>query len=121
MSYQSDYVEQVIETIGNPFPSLDSYSEHIVDLPILCYKSQNPLSGSTLSIGYTAKASFLELFALERYIHAFAGHTEVRDMEHFVQVIAQECQQALQVPVSIEANIRYNGLAMGQRIKVVSS
>ena len=65
-----------------------------------------------------AKADILELFALDAYIKAYIGHTVVRDMEFFVQTIAAECARVLEVPVECVGRIRYNGLSMGQNIRV---
>jgi hypothetical protein len=60
----------------------------------------------------------LEVFALEAYIKAFHGHTIVRDMEFFVQVVGEECAKALRHAVTASGEIVFNGLAQRQRIRV---
>lgn len=118
LTHPSEHVDMPLKTIANARQQLHSEIEHIIDLPVLCPHSQNPLAGSTLSLRYTAGERILELFALDAYIKAYIGHTLVRDMEFFVQVIAQECARVLQVPVQGVGQIRYNGLAMAQVVRV---
>ena len=116
--HESAHVDAPLKTIDNAQPELLTQIEHVIDLPILCLRSQNPAAGSTLMIRYTAGARILELFALDEYIKAYIGHERVRDMEFFVQTIVLECARVLEVPVTGEGRIRYNGLSMGQNIVV---
>ncbi len=118
LTHDSAHVAAPLKTIDNARPDLQTQIEHVIDLPILCLRSQNPAAGSTLSISYTPTARILELFALDAYIKGYIGHTLVRDMEYFVQTIADECARVLQVPVECVGQIRYNGLSMGQNIRV---
>lgn len=118
LTHESAHVAAPLKTIANARPELHTKIEHLIDLPILCLRSQNPVAGSTLSIAYAPKERILELFALDAYIQAYIGHTLVRDMEYFVQTIADECARVLQVPVECVGRIRYNGLSMGQNIRV---
>ena len=118
LTHESAHVAAPLKTIANARPDLHTQIEHIIDLPILCLRSQNPAAGSTLRIAYTPTERILELFALDAYIKAYIGHTIVRDMEYFVQTIADECAGVLQVPVECIGQIRYNGLSMGQTIRV---
>ncbi len=118
LTHESAHVAAPLKTIANARPDLHTQIEHIIDLPILCLRSQNPAAGSTLRIAYTPTERILELFALDAYIKAYIGHTLVRDMEYFVQTIADECAGVLQVPVECVGQIRYNGLSMGQTIRV---
>ena len=120
LTHESAHVSAPLKIIDNAAPHLSTEVEHIIDLPILCLRSQNPAHGSTLSIAYTPKERILELFALDEYIKAYIGHTVVRDMEFFVQTIAEECARVLTVPVICVGKIRYNGLSMGQTIKVTA-
>jgi len=60
----------------------------------------------------------LELFSLEKYIKAFIGHKTVRDLEYFTQAIAIECQNALKVEVTVQADIILEGLNQSQVITV---
>ncbi|NVK29869.1 MAG: hypothetical protein HWE20_02610 [Gammaproteobacteria bacterium] len=116
-SHPSQFVDGELKTIDNALPEIETEVEHVVYLPTLCLKSQNPKAGSLLRIRYTAAAKLLELFALDRYIQAYIGHPTVRDMEYFVQVIALECGRALGQPVTVLAEIEFNQVAQGQRIE----
>lgn len=108
MDIQSKYNDLWIKTIANPHPELMMEQTHIIELPILCPKSQNPATGSTIAIKYTNPQRLLELFALDKYIKGFIGHQVVRDIEYFVQVVAMECAKALGQEVTLEADIIYN-------------
>lgn len=121
LTHESAHVSAPLKTIDNARPDLATEIEHTIDLPILCLRSQNPAAGSTLSIAYTPSARMLELFALDAYIKAYIGHTLVRDMEYFVQTIADECARVVEVQVECVGRIRYNGLNMGQNIRVRAS
>lgn len=118
-THDSQYVNQPLKTIENARPLLRMRVEHMVLLPILCPVSQNPAKGSTLNIAYQAGERLLELFALEAYIASYYGHIVVRDMEFFVQVVGEECAQALGHEVHMSAEITYAGLAQRQRVDVI--
>ncbi|MFC0179663.1 hypothetical protein [Thorsellia kenyensis] len=126
MDIESSYNGLWIKTITNPHPEISMIQTHIVDLPILCPKSQNPMQGSTLKITYDAKSYLLELFALDKYIKGFIGHQVVRDIEYFVQVVAMDCAKALANEVTVEADIILNtappyGLSQKQHIVIKAS
>lgn len=118
LTHETTHVFAPLKTIENAYPQLSMHIEHSVFLPILCNRSQNPAAGSTLNIAYTAGARILELFALEDYIKAYNGHTVVRDMECFVQVVALDCAKALGHGVQLCAEIHYEGLSQRQTIRV---
>lgn len=118
LTHESAHVTAPLKTIENAHPELSTHIEHIVGLPILCNRSQNPAAGSTLTISYTAGARILELFALEEYVKAYNGHTVVRDMEFFVQVVALDCIKALGHDVQVRGDIVYEGLNQRQSIIV---
>lgn len=107
-----------LKTIGNARPDLDTRIEHVLLLPVLCLVTQNPRAGSTLTLSYAAGESLLELFSLDTYIDGFIGHATVRDMEYFVQTVAQDAADALGHEVRAQAEVWFNRLRQGQRIDV---
>lgn len=104
--------------ILNPNPQLETENEHILDLPELCPASRNPAPGSTLSVAYTPGERFLELFSLDAYVLAFTAHPVVRDLELFVQTVAEDCAAVLEQPVTVTAHFRLNMVRQSQRITV---
>jgi hypothetical protein len=118
MTHQTAHVDAPLKTIQNGCPQVSMHLEHRIFLPILCNRSQNPAAGSTLNIAYTAGDRILELFALEDYIKAYNGHTVVRDMEYFLQVVALDCAKVLGHGVQLCADIHYEGLNQRQTIRV---
>ena len=106
------------KTIANARPDLHTVVEHVVELPELCPATENPRPGSTLTICYEARERLLELFSLDGYIAAFIGHPVVRDMEYFVQTVAQDCADALGHEVEVRADVRFNRVRQGQRLAV---
>ncbi|UNM95053.1 hypothetical protein MMG00_07340 [Ignatzschineria rhizosphaerae] len=118
MSYQSPHHDMTIDLIANRNPKLKTKQCHILELPILCTRSQNPGAGSELYIRYEAKGYFLELFSLDRYIAAFYLHQEVRDIEFLTQEVAKDCANALGHQVIVEAYVNLNGVKQKQEIIV---
>lgn len=118
MTYCSIYNGKTLKTINNPHPEMHMVQKHIILLPELCPASKNPVTGSTLTIKYQAGQTLLELFALEDYIQGFIGHTIVRDLEYFVQVVAKDCAQVLGYNILVKAHIKLAGLAQEQKITV---
>ncbi len=118
MSYQSPHHSMTIDLIANRNPALHTKQCHIVSMPILCTKSQNPGAGSELYIRYRAKGYFLELFSLDRYIAAFYQHQDVRDIEFLTQEVAKDCANALGQKVTVEARVNLNGVEQKQIIRV---
>lgn len=111
---------ELLKTIANARPQLPTLVEHILHLPELCPATQNPAPGSTLTVSYQAGEWLLELFSLDTYIDAFFAHPVVRDMELFVQTVAQDAANAARVQVTVLADVRLNRVRQGQRITVVA-
>jgi len=91
-----------LETITNPKISVISRQRHIIKLPPLCPKTGNPIRGH-ITISYTPNDKLLEVYSLTEYINSFVGHQQVRDIEHFAQVVAVDCAGALGVSVQVRA------------------
>ena len=104
--------------IANAHPALDTYIEHLLEMPELCPYSHNPGPGSTLRLSYTAGAWILELFALEAYLPGFIAHPVVRDNELLAQTVATEAAEALGVRVEVELDLKVAGLKQRQRVRV---
>lgn len=111
----------LLKTIANARPGLPTVVEHILHLPELCPASHNPAPGSTLTLRYAAGERLLELFSLDTYIDAFVAHPVVRDMELFVQTVAQDAANAAGVEVTATADVRLNRVRQGQRVTVVAA
>lgn len=109
---------QHLKVIANARPDLETDVEHVLHLPELCPMTRNPKPGSTLTLRYRAGATLLELFSLDAYIDAFVGHPVVRDMEFFVQTVAEDAAHALGSEVWAVADVQFNRLRQGQRITV---
>lgn len=107
-----------LRTIGNARPDLDTVVEHVLHLPELCPATHNPAPGSTLTLRYRPGAQLLELFSLDAYMDAFVAHAVVRDMEFFVQTVAQDAADAVGVPVTAAAQVGLRGLRQEQRVTV---
>lgn len=118
MSYQSPHHEMTIDLIANRNPHLKTTQCHILAMPILCTRSQNPGEGSELYIRYEARGYFLELFSLDRYLAAFYEHMTVRDIEYLTQEVAKDCANALGQSVVVEAHVNLNGVKQKQHIIV---
>ena len=108
----------LLRTIANARPSLDTWVEHVLELPELCPATRNPRPGSTLTLKYRAGERLLELFSLDPYIDAFIAHPVVRDMELFVQTVAGHAADALGHEVEAHAEVAYNRLRQRQRVIV---
>lgn len=86
---------------------------HILEIPACCPVSKNPRPGSTLNISYVPAGKSLEVGSLLAYIHSFRGGLKdadgvviVRDMEGMVKKIAEDCQDALGIPVTVRADLQ---------------
>jgi 7-cyano-7-deazaguanine reductase len=91
---------------------------HIVDLPPLCPHTHNPLAGSMVVITYApVENQVLEVYNLTDYVHSFTGSQIVRDIEHFAQVVAADCGNALKTDVRVTAEFILN---IGQRVRTVA-
>ena len=88
-----------LKTIANPTISETRKQTHELAVPPLCPKTENPISGSTLTISYVPDEKLLEVYSLNEYIASFIGSNEVRDLELLTQVIARDCQSILGVNV----------------------
>jgi 7-cyano-7-deazaguanine reductase len=91
----------ILKTIPNPKISKISKQVHEVDVPPLCPKTANPISGSTLTISYVPDEKLLEVYSLNEYIASFVGSNEVRDLELLTQVVARDCGSLLGVHVAV--------------------
>lgn len=111
---------RLLKTIANAQPGLPTVVEHVLHLPELCPATHNPAPGSTLTLRYAAGERLLELFSLDAYIDAFVGHPVVRDMELFVQTVAQDAANAAGVEVTAHADVRLNRVRQDQRVTVVA-
>ena len=74
------------------------------------------MSGALRALG----VKNFELFSLDAYIAGFVGHTVVRDMELLVQTAAMHAANAVGVPVTAQADLRYRRLRQDQRIEVTA-
>lgn len=90
-----------LKTIDNPKISKLTKQIHEVQVPPLCPKTGNPISGSTLTITYIPKEKLLEVYSLNEYVASFIGSNEVRDLELLTQVVARDCHSVLGVHVSV--------------------
>jgi 7-cyano-7-deazaguanine reductase len=90
-----------LKTIENPKISKLTKQTHEVNVPALCPKTGNPISGSTFTIAYTPKDTILELYSINEYIASFIGSNEVRDLELFTQIVARDCRALLEVEVNV--------------------
>ena len=91
----------ILKTIDNPRVSKLIKQVHEVDIPSLCPKTGNPITGSTLTITYKPDQKLLEIYSLNEYVASFIGSNEVRDLELFTQVVSRDCHAALGVHVSV--------------------
>ena len=91
----------ILKTIDNPKISKTTKQIHEVEVPSLCPKTGNPITGSTLTIMYAPKKILLEVYSLNEYIASFIGSNEVRDLELLTQVVARDCGTVLGVKVSV--------------------
>lgn len=91
----------ILKTINNPKVFNQTKQTHEVNIPPLCPKTGNPITGSTLTITYIPGELMLEVYSLNEYIASFIGSNEVRDIELFTQVAARDCHTVLGVKVSV--------------------
>jgi NADPH-dependent 7-cyano-7-deazaguanine reductase QueF len=91
-----------LETINNPKIAEIARQRHIIKVPQLCPKTGNPVGGN-IAITYTPNDKLLEVYSLTEYINSFIGHQQIRDIEHFTQVVAVDCASALGVGVHARA------------------
>jgi 7-cyano-7-deazaguanine reductase len=91
----------ILKTIANPTISKIRKQIHEVMVPPLCPKTENPITGSTLTISYVPDEMLLEVYSLNEYIASFIGSREVRDLELLTQVVARDCHGVLGVNVSV--------------------
>ena len=90
-----------LKTIDNPKISKLTKQIHEVQVPSLCPKTGNPITGSTITITYTPDEKLLEVYSLNEYMASFIGSNEVRDLELLTQVVARDCHNILGVKVSV--------------------
>jgi len=58
----------ILKTIDNPKISKLTKHIHEVEVPSLCPKTGNPVTGSTLTITYTPGQKLLEIYSLNEYV-----------------------------------------------------
>ena len=98
----------ILKTINNPKISRLTKQIHEVEVPPLCPRTGNPITGSTLTINYVPKDQLLEVYSLNDYIASFIGSNEVRDLELLTQVVARDCCKVLGVNVSVIGKFALN-------------
>jgi 7-cyano-7-deazaguanine reductase len=98
----------ILKTIGNPKISRLTKQINEVQVPPLCPKTGNPISGSTLTIRYIPNKELLEVYSLNDYIASFVNSQAVRDLELFTQVVARDCHEVLGVKVSVTGKFILN-------------
>lgn len=95
-------------------PTVSTRQTHILAIPPACCPiAKQPLAGSTIAISYNAINGHLEVMQLEGFIKSFVGgkrnaetgEWEVREMEHMIQTITQQCADWLQVEVVTVSDI----------------
>jgi len=91
----------ILKTIKNPNIAKLTKQTHEVQIPPLCPKTQNPITGSTLTISYIPTEDLLEVYSLNEYVTSFVGSNDVRDLELFTQVVTRHCHEALNVKVNV--------------------
>jgi 7-cyano-7-deazaguanine reductase len=91
----------ILKTIASPKVSKLTRQTHEVQIPPLCPKTENPITGSTLTITYVPGEDLLEIYSLNEYVASFAGSDQIRDLELLTQVVARDCRDALRVDVSV--------------------
>jgi 7-cyano-7-deazaguanine reductase len=98
----------ILKTIKNPNISKLTKQVNEVQVPPLCPKTGNPITGSKLTITYVPNEELLEFYSLNEYIASFIGSQEVRDLELFTQVVARDCHEGLGVKVSVTGKFILN-------------
>lgn len=90
-----------LETVDNPKIARMVRQIHEVAIPPLCPQTGNPIEGSKLTIIYSPKDKFLEVYSLSEYVKSFSNSRKVRDVEQLAQTVARDCQEVLGVKVSV--------------------
>lgn len=91
----------ILKTIDNPKISRITKQIHEVQVPSLCPKTNNPMTGSTITITYEPDRKLLEIYSLNEYIASLIGSNEVRDLELLTQVVARDCHESLGVTIFV--------------------
>jgi NADPH-dependent 7-cyano-7-deazaguanine reductase QueF len=106
----ADYniITMPLQTIANPHISSITRETHEVQVPPLCPRTANPISGSTLTISYVPNEKLLEFYSLRDYVASFIGSQDVRDLELFTQVVARDCHAILGVHVTVTGRFILN-------------
>jgi len=98
----------ILKTIKNPNLARLIKQTHEIQVPPLCPKTQNPISGSTLTITYIPNEDLLEVYSINEYVASFIGSQEVRDLELFTQVVARDCHAVLGAKVNVLGKFMMN-------------
>jgi len=91
----------ILKTIDNPGISKLIKQTHEVDIPCMCPKTGNPITGSMFTITYAPGEKLLELYSINEYIASFIGSNEIRDLELLTQIVARDCRDVLKVEVNV--------------------
>src|SRR5215210_5845719 len=91
-------------------PNISKLTKQIneVEVPPLCPKTGNPITGSILTITYVPNEELLEFYSLNEYVASFINSNEVCDLEQLVQVIARDCHEVLGVKVFVQGKFLLN-------------
>jgi 7-cyano-7-deazaguanine reductase len=112
-----------VYALPNERPDVETEVEHEFEIHTLCPVTKNPRPGSTLTIAYTPKESVLDVIGLDAYLRRFKGgfreegEIVVREMEHLVQRVAEDCARWVGVPVTVTVDAL---LTPKQRERIVS-
>ena len=111
-----------VYALKNERPDVPTEVEHEFEFHGFCPVTKNPRKGSVLKIAYSPAGSVLDVIGLDAYIKRFRnglvedGKVTVRDMEHMIQRVAEDCAGWIGVPVTVTAELV---LAPKQRQKIV--
>lgn len=108
-----------ISTINNPHPEYVMHVDHILNIRPMCPVSNNPLSNSTFNISYLSGDKILDIIKLQNYVDSFNTiNPHVRDLELMSQTFIQECSNALNRNVHMDANFFVNVDGQIQTLKL---
>lgn len=100
-----------IYALPNERPDIETEVTHTFEIHSLCPVTKNPRPGSTLAITYTPKESVLDVIGLDAYLRKFKGgfrengDLTVREMEHMIQRVADDCAGWIKCPVTVTAEL----------------
>jgi len=101
--------DKEVYALPNERPDIETEVSHTFEIHTLCPVTKNPQEGSTLTITYVPKATVLDVIGLDAYLKRYRGGFEedgevvVREMEHLVQRVAEDCARWIGVEVETVA------------------